>query len=126
MQAERLSAQRAQHPSPTPTPTPTPPGAKYRLSFYYGRLQTYAWRNEDKGKFIKFETTMDAIARDAAQQSPMEKGQKTGAPYPQVRGRGPMHRHTFAHTHKHTHIHTHTHAHKIAPPHRTSRASPPW
>ena len=26
------------------------PGAKYRLTFMYGRLETYAWRNERKAR----------------------------------------------------------------------------
>lgn len=57
------------------------PGQKYKLSFYYGRLQTYAWRDQYAGQFVKFETTMDALARDASTQTPMERGVKT-APYP--------------------------------------------
>lgn len=61
------------------------PGAKYKLSFYYGRLQTYAWRNEYRGQFIKFETTMDAIARDGATPAPAEIDPKGGAPYPKDR-----------------------------------------
>jgi hypothetical protein len=58
------------------------PGASYKLSFQYGRLMTYAWRNADKGKFIKFETTADAIYRDATTKAPAEEGAK-GKPYPQ-------------------------------------------
>lgn len=59
------------------------PGATYRLSFYYGRLMTYAWRNQYQGQFIKFETKMDAIYRDGSYKSPLEAGQSKGAPYPQ-------------------------------------------
>jgi len=58
------------------------PGAKYKLSFYYGRLQTYAWRNEYAGQFVKFETTMDALARDGSKPAPNEANPNGPAPYP--------------------------------------------
>jgi hypothetical protein len=58
------------------------PGQTYKLSFYYGRLQTYAWRNEQQGQFIKFETTMDALARDASKPAPAEVQYAGGSPYP--------------------------------------------
>lgn len=58
------------------------PGAKYRLSFYYGRLQTYAWRNEQAGQFTKFETKLDAIARDGATPAPFEADPARAGVYP--------------------------------------------
>ena len=64
------------------------PGARYKLSFQYGRLQTYAWRNEYAGQMVKFETAMDVLARDASAPAPLEaaagdavKASRVG-PYP--------------------------------------------
>jgi hypothetical protein len=71
------------------------PGAKYKLSFYYGRLETYAWRNEYKGQFVKFETSMDALARDGGSPAPAEVNFSQGAPYPQEGMKGPSDRQGF-------------------------------
>ncbi|KAI8472213.1 MAG: hypothetical protein J3K34DRAFT_519969 [Monoraphidium minutum] len=69
------------------------PGATYRLSFYYGRLETGrqpGLTRGRRGQFIKFETTLDALYRDGSTKAPLEKGVKT-KPYPQdsqARGAG--------------------------------------
>jgi hypothetical protein len=70
-------------------------GAKYKLSFYYGRLETYAWRNEYKGQFVKFETSMDAVARDGGSPAPAEINFSQGGVYPQEGMKGPSDRQGF-------------------------------
>ncbi|GBF92214.1 hypothetical protein Rsub_05296 [Raphidocelis subcapitata] len=60
------------------------PGAKYKLSFMYGRLETYAWRDQYAGQFTKFETMMDALARDGATPAPAEVNFSSGGAYPQT------------------------------------------
>eukprot|EP00877_Chromochloris_zofingiensis_P009377 jgi/Chrzof1/4693/Cz14g23030.t1 len=45
-------------------------GARYELSFYYGRLQTVGWNGDIKGKFTVFQTAAVAVYRDATLKPP--------------------------------------------------------
>jgi hypothetical protein len=61
-----------------------PPNPRSPPSFYYGRLETYAWRDQYAGQFTKFETMMDALARDGGTPAPAEVNFSSGGHYPQT------------------------------------------